>query len=316
MVFHAPRVVGILVLCLLLTACRSRTTSDQAAKGEPNLPERMEGADLTTRSVTYVGRLEEGGITVYQQGTHHLTLTGGTVILLESRTVPLDLYEGQRVQVRGDIRPTVEAGGIIMDVREVFLLGAGAPVLDEAQVATGSQVGAEGTGSALQERKEEREEEIDGVRDREGLREEEEKDREPEQMRVVDHTAAIAAMAKEDIRPERWTQEYCTTHIGFCVPIHRNWWFTSFGATTTARWHVEISNQAVERIGDGVIVIELREGSLELVGVREGASTVEGGRVTVARAWDDQAHLAVVGDARLEAAVVFMAKGIRRIPEP
>ena len=69
-------------------------------------------------------------------------------------------------------------------------------------------------------------------------------------------------MAKDDLATGQWTQQYCTSHIGFCIPVHRNWWFKSFGTTTSYLWHVEVSPEELQGLGDGPLVINLAAGSI------------------------------------------------------
>lgn len=69
---------------------------------------------------------------------------------------------------------------------------------------------------------------------------------------------AIAAMASENLSADQWTFTYCTHHFeGFCVPIHKNWWYKAFGATSESLFHIEIGVQELLELGDGIISIDL-----------------------------------------------------------
>jgi hypothetical protein len=114
-------------------------------------------------------------------------------------------------------------------------------------------------------------------------------------------------MAAADLSPDRWTQQYCTSHIGFCFPVHRNWWYTSFGTTSSQLWHVEVSTEQIESLGEGPIVVRLMPGALS---GSDGAVSVSGGQAIGQRAWSDDRHMEVIADARLEAAVRYITANI------
>ena len=93
-------------------------------------------------------------------------------------------------------------------------------------------------------------------------------------------------MAKQDFATSNWTQAYCAPPtIGFCVPIHRNWYFKSFGSATEALWHLEIGSQEVENTHDGSIAVNLMGGSLASEGVGEGDVRDDGTTVRGYREW-------------------------------
>jgi hypothetical protein len=69
---------------------------------------------------------------------------------------------------------------------------------------------------------------------------------------------AIAMMSAENIDKSQWTFTYCTHHFeGFCVPIHKNWWYKAFGATSESLFHIEIAQQELLELGDGIINVDL-----------------------------------------------------------
>lgn len=115
-------------------------------------------------------------------------------------------------------------------------------------------------------------------------------------------------MAKATVDSANFTQTYCSSHIGFCIPYHRNWYFQSFGATISPYlWHVEVGDQPVEEAGQGVIMVNLMAGPLS---GSEGVAVEQGDYVVAKRQWTGNRHFAVSAPTELRAAVEFMANGL------
>ena len=89
----------------------------------------------------------------------------------------------------------------------------------------------------------------------------------------------------------------------FCAPVHRNWWFKSFGATTTSLWHVEISSEPLENLGDGPISIDLLTGSFDNL---DQTVQTKGSIAVGYRAWTDNRRFEVSGDASLSDAIRYI----------
>src|SRR3989338_9987470 len=110
---------------VLLSACSYLglgPTEEEASSSSSSESSLLTEEELVTRNVTYTGLLEEGWVTIYQQGTHRLTLADGKMVILEpaaDSSLSLDLYAGKYVEVKGDVRPTVEAGGTLMEVSSI-----------------------------------------------------------------------------------------------------------------------------------------------------------------------------------------------------
>ena len=123
-----------------------------------------------------------------------------------------------------------------------------------------------------------------------------------------DNTASIKAMAKQSGDTTQFTSRYCTGHIGFCIPVHRNWYFQSFGANISPYlWHVEIADHAVEQEGDGIIIVNLVQGGLE---GSEGVAVERGSFVVAEKQWTGKRHFAITAPRELKAAVEYMAGGL------
>ncbi len=114
-------------------------------------------------------------------------------------------------------------------------------------------------------------------------------------------------MQKAAVSDATFTQKYCTDHVGFCVPVHKNWYYASFGSVTASLWHVEIGPTVVENVGDGVITIDLVGGAIDS---QDGTVTANGDDVIGYRAWTGGRHFVIKGPASLRTAIEYMTKGI------
>jgi hypothetical protein len=256
-----------------------------------------------TQNVTYTGIIKPAGISVYQQGTHRLVLSDDRFVLLESDTVDLNGYVDEEVEVFGAVRPTVEEGGMIMRVENIHLL-------EEENVSSAAATGTvvvpepESETSKPSVAAPSSQKPAPVVPEKPVVEEEEEE--EAAASLTVQQEAAVKAMASDTYSDDRWTQKYCTGHIGFCFPVHKNWWFQSFGNTTSHLWHVELNNAAITNIGDGVIVVKLVQSSVASAGAADGQVLVQGSTVTGYRAWEGDTHFEIVADARLKTAVEYI----------
>jgi hypothetical protein len=308
-----PPLVLLFVL-LLLPACNFSGTSGQSSSSSSAAVSSEEIRE--TRNVTYRGTVEPLGATIYMQGTHSLALGDGRMLILESSVVDLEGYVGHEVEVFGALRPTVEAGGIIMRVERITDLSPES----SASVSPALSLPAGQAGSAM---------ESSSIRSVASS--------EPSVASVVSSSKAsvissavqssavavssagasvnaelearIVLMAKQDLSDRNWTQQYCTDHVSFCVPVHKNWWFVSFGNTTQTLWHVEVSSESFESMGNGPISVDLVGGDLS--GHADGDVVVQGGKVTGYRSWTQGRHFRIRADARLEAAVRYMTEHLR-----
>lgn len=300
----------------------------------------LDEEDLITRNVTYTGILEEGGVTIYQEGSHRLMLSDGKMVLLEpteDEPIVLSLYVGKLVQVKGDVMPTMEAGGTIMKIKkivwikreenaEVFLElcggeeGAGCSGDDVCVLTEEEEMGVceEGEDDDEEENDEDKEDEEDDEDNEEEEDDEdeddesdEEDDEEEEPPLTLSQQETIALMEEEDYVPSRWTQEYCSAHVGFCVPVHKNWYFKSFGATASLLWHIEMGASLVDGFGDGPLVVDLKTGDLEALGVSNAEVREIGSKVIGYLIWSDNRHFEISAPLSLREPVEFVTNGLR-----
>lgn len=321
-------VIKILALFFMavLISCTPKEEIENTTAEEKTTETTEEVTVPETKNVYYRGIIQPSGINIYQQGTHKLSLPDGRFILLESDTVDLNGYVGEEVEIFGALRPTVEGGGTIMRVERA------AAVIEEAEEETDAEIADEPASSAKNEEKdvleqetEEPEEEIAPDTKEETAEESPEKEIPPQvdkieeeeeaklpdetEIKVIDknseeYKALVETMSKQDYSADNWNQEYCSKHIRFCIPIHKYFWYRSFGATEKALWHVEFGTKEIENLGDGPLVLEL------LVGV-EGQEPAKEGMATATSKWDDKSFFFIYGPSEISDAVNYMAGQIK-----
>ncbi|MBI2635864.1 hypothetical protein HYW84_00885 [Candidatus Peregrinibacteria bacterium] len=328
--------IGASLLAVFVTACIA--TPPASAPIQPvESPAAAGGGELSSakRSASIEGVLQKAGVDIYMQGTHRLLMDDGTFLLLQSSTVRLDDFLDSRVIVTGGVQPAVGAGGMIMNVEmlvpaeslppEILIEGAQfgrsssafssahsvtqaddaaassvapisarswssspylssaaatpptAPFVPAAPIAPEAVSSSSASASSLASSS-------------------------------ADASAIIKTMAKAAVGQETFAVQYCNGHIGFCVPLHKYWFYKSFGsAVSPYLWHVEISSRPVEEAGQGVLVVNLVSGSLT---GPEGAAVAQGDFVVASRQWTGGRHFEISGPAELKAAVEFMANGV------
>lgn len=251
-----------------------------------------------TKNVAYTGVVAPAGISVYNQGTHRLILPGGKFVLLEAEDIDLNGYVDEEVQIFGALRPTVEAGGMIMRVERIELISEDS---EDAELIE-EEVTEDSEDSELIE-----EEVTEDAEDAEANPVDEPADEPEDEAPSADLVERIEMMARQDFSESNWTQQYCTSHISFCSPVHRNWWFKSFGATSSTLWHVELSPEPIESLGQGPIVIELIAGA---IGEADGTIDNVDGQSIGYKEWTFGRHFRISGDASLEQAILYITQNI------
>ncbi|MDD5469852.1 MAG: hypothetical protein PHO92_03595 [Candidatus Peribacteraceae bacterium] len=320
--------------CTFLVACLPLGNTPPAGENESPPPVAEEGetaqedtAPRETPNVTYKGIVQPAGISIYQQGSHRLVLDDNRFILLESSQVDLNGYVGESVEVFGAIRPTVEEGGIIMSVENIRLEAQDVEEEEEEEAPGTETAPAQDPPAQQQESDVPTEEEAEEA-DTSSIPTEADTTDEPENGLLdsdvneptvlppsADKLESIIAMSKDSYAPERWTQQYCSGHIGFCIPVHKNWWYKSFGNTTTNLWHVELRNMPIEQIGDGVITIKLVSGTVASVNATDMQIRVQGDQVIGYRSWEGGTHFEIFADARLVEAVTYITERLTAYQE-
>ncbi len=304
-----------LLLAVPLVACRSTAPQQPPVTGTV----MSSSSSSSARSATVEGVLQKAGVGIFMQGSHRLQMDDGTFLLLESTAVRLDDYLDDRVIVTGTVQSTVEAGGMIMTVE---LIEAAESFLQPEVLVEGGSMSS--TPSSASSRRSSPAPMSSPTASS------------PAPLPVFppsspsspsptapsspasipssaaptgrDVSASIAAMARAAVNSSTFTTTYCSSHIGFCVPVHKYWFYTSFGASISPYlWHVEVSDQSIEEAGQGVIVVNLAAGALT---GSEGVAIIQGDFAVASRQWTGNRHFEISGPKELKAAVEFMAHGI------
>lgn len=264
----------------------------------------------------YQGVLQPLGMSIYMEGTHRLDLEDGRFLLLES-IIDLQPYEGKHVEVLGAVRPTVEAGGQIMRIERVTELGessassessgSGSSLSSESSAESSASLSTVSSAIPVSSSR-------SSVSSSSALPS-------SSSLAVISSvsstnyqasdelSAKAEAMSKADMAISKWTQQYCSTPAGFCFPVHKNWYYNSFGATTSALWRVEVGPTAVNNLGEGPLIVLLLPGAA----TADGNVTVSGDAATGQRAWTDNRHFEVRAPASLQAAIKIIVDGIKPV---
>lgn len=299
---------SLLTLSLLLVACGGGSTIP--SENESSSSSSSAQSVVETHNVSFTGTVRPSGISIYMEGTHRLELGDGRFILLSSETADLNGYVGESVEVTGSIRPTVEEGGTIMRVEQIRLL-------ESSSVSSSSSVSPVASAASSASSVAAASSAVPPVSSVASAKSSLPSSPASSAASVaVDVSAQIATMAKQDFSAANWTQAYCApTTISFCVPVHRNWYFKSFGAATEALWHVEVGSVAIENVTDGAIAVNLLGGSLASKGRTDNEVRVEGSMVRGYREWTKERHIEIIAPAALESAVTYMTQHLSGMEE-
>lgn len=305
---------------------------------------------IPTRNVSYIGTVGEIGVSIYQQGTHKLVLDDGQFILLESTdaNLSLNVYLEKRVEVRGSVQPTVEGNGEIMRVEEVTVLEsasseaasvtassarsmcggiaglpcqAGFVCVDDATDSCDPTAGGADCSGVCVHQPEASSSKATSVASSKVAS----SVPPPASSSIAPASSAaqssattvnsleaqIVLMAKQKyVEPVLWTQKYCSSHTGFCIPAHKNWYFKSFGATTSNTWHVEFGMSSIDALHSGAIVLNLVSGSSASMDAVDGQVKLQGADVVGFKDWTGGMHFELIADARLKDAIMYMLQAI------
>ncbi|MFA6039017.1 MAG: hypothetical protein WCV62_03785 [Candidatus Peribacteraceae bacterium] len=300
---------GLLTLTLLLTACQSPFQSSVFPEGDGASSSEEVLELMPAEEVTYQGTVQAlpAGSSL-EEATHRLALGEGLYLYLRSDTVDLDEYVDQEVRAKGVVRSTVEGDADMMRVSymETILSDASSSSSESESSSSqesSSQVSSEPIPASSSVRS------------------------------VVSSSAASVAvqqssassasslsdqektMAKAGTDAGLWTQKYCSTHIGFCIPVYKNWWYKSFGATDASLWHVELSTQEIENMGEGVIALDFESGPLPSGGTDGAVQDADGGVVGY-RAWTNGRHFRITAPSSLRSSVRYITENLTTYEVP
>lgn len=302
---------------LLLSACTG---------GDPVVPPPDEPIEEETPvAMEFEGTVQPAGISIYMEGTHWLSTADGQTVLLESGIVDLDLYIGTLVRVSGTARPTVEGGATVLTVDSVLVLASAVssappllePVEEEPASSSSSAVAVASSSapapvasSSSKPRPPTPKSSSSSSRAASSVAASSSSIASaPSSAAPGDLSAQAAAMAKAVVNASTFTQPFCSRHSGFCVPLHKSWYYNSFGATSSFLWHVEVSSEEVQNLGDGVLIINLVSGELN-ASIADSSVVQDGNNVIGYRAWTNSRHFEITAPAELRSAVAFITENL------
>lgn len=309
-----------LLLCALVSCAPAPGEQLQTPAPPSQLNASASSAPASSLS-TFEGRLDKAGISIYMEGTHRLSTDDGGVVLLESATVDLDQYLDKKVRVTGDARPTVEQGGTLVRVQTIEQLpDDNLPRTETGAMPQSSSSAAEEALSSSAESSSA----VSSAAPKASSSKAAARSLAASTKKVSSSAAAASTssagpltdtqrrtdlMAKSKADAANFTQEYCSTHVGFCVPLHHNWFYYSFGTTSSYLWHVEVSSDEIENLGDGPLVLNLVSGDLPSTASDESISD-RGEYVIGYRAWTNNRHFEVTAPAKLRTAVQYIVSNL------
>jgi hypothetical protein len=108
-----------------------------------------------------------------------------------------------------------------------------------------------------------------------------------------------------EIIPDIQGTEYQNPHLHFSFVYPKNSWFRSFGAQKGSLWYIEIGKQQIEKIGDGEIFLEVKNGARGLT------ETETENEYTVLLPRDTETHFQVSGKKEDKLLIQGIAKSIQ-----
>lgn len=321
---------GLGLVTASLVACQSAAPKPPVTTPPPT---SSSSSSVAGRYATVEGVVQKAGIGIAMEGTHKLEMDDGSFLLLRSSMVRLDDSLDMRVVVTGAVQPTVEVGGMIMNVE---MLQRAQPiaqpeVLEETSSASSSSISppvppfssaapivlsskassATAPSSVLAPVRSSAAVASSSAKPLPSPSSSSSSIAAPSSSSPAPATTvslSVKAMSKAAVDAANFSTKYCSGHIGFCLPIHRNWYFQSFGANVSPYlWHVEVADHSVEDVGQGVIIVNLVSGTFE---GSEGVAVAGGDFVVASKQWTGSRHFEISGPKELKAAVEFMANGV------
>lgn len=297
--------VSLTFASLSVAACSfTSAPTEEVAQSSP-------AADDVTLGVSYQGIVSDAGISIYMQGSHRLTMPDDSFVLLQSDDIDLDAYLGKEVEIYGDARNSVEGDLTVVTVTDIVVLSEGsASSITSSEM---SSLSSELTSSSLAASSIASSKAKSSV-PRSSLAASSVRPAPVASSSSLDaHTSRTQAMAKANMAPANWTRMVCAPQAGFCFPIHKNWYYNSFGATTSYLWHVEVSSEPIESLGQGPLVVNLVAGASANSGGVDGQVLLKGDMIVGYKDWNGN-HFEVVAPAALESAVRYLTSQITESP--
>ena len=307
------------VLTVLLASCTPMTP--QEGVQESSSPPFSDSSVSVSEEIAYRGVLLALEGAMPEEGTHRLSLGEGQYLLLQSDAVTLDMYLNEEVRVMGTVRETLRGDADIMRITRVEAVIADLSSLSSSSEDSSSSLGESSSSSVVSQvpsssSASSASSAIPSSSSSSSVASmassaaaSSQASEESSDASIPTASAEATAMASANMDAAQWTQKYCTSHIGFCISVHKNWWYKSFGTTASHLWHVEVSSQEIDSLGQGPLQVNFESGPLP-GGVTNG-SVVASGDLTIGyRAWTGDRHFQIVAPKVLREAVAYMTASL------
>lgn len=247
-----------------------------------------------------------------------VTPIGDTYTLLSS-TVPLSTYAGNDVEVSGILSRNPDSGEQLLQVEEILIVVASSATSEssmssEMSSSSESSISSAKSSAAVSSVAVSSKPAVVSSSSISSVK--------ASSSAMAASSSASLGYSEEDVTKmarvrgaDAWVQKYCSSHIGVCFPVRNDYWYTSFGATATSAWHVELGAKQLENIGEGPIAIDLLNSRIP-DGVSDGAVVEANGMVTGYKTWTGNKHFAVTAPAALRASVEFIVQGFAPYETP
>lgn len=302
---------------LLLSGC---ATSFHFFGGGASESSSSSSSLLDTTQLSFEGVVQKVDVSVYMEGSHRLAMDDGSYLLLKSSVIGLDDYVGEFVRVTGLLSQSVEGNARVLQVlRAEVLLGqpetlSGAALPSSSSVSSFLESVSSAQASSVAAS-------LPSVSSKAAVSSAA-RPASSSMQAIVRSSSSVAmsvgadaqafssrtaVMVKGGTDASRWTQQYCSSAAGFCVPVNKNWWFKSFGSSPTYLWHMEMSSSEIEAMGDGPISVSFFNGAVP-GGATDMSIVPRGDTVVGYRSWTEHRHFEISAPSSLQAAVQFITE--------
>jgi hypothetical protein len=311
------KLAPLLVTVLALSSCGFGASTQTPA----NDMIAFSSSSIVQQEFTGEGIIQRIAVGTYPVGTHALLRDDGSLVaLLLSSSVRLDDYVDNQVRVTGLAEPSSEPGVSLVTVAVVEAVSASSSLesssassesssmQSSAEVATSSSVSSSSSLVSSAPVVSSKSSSSVVVSSKTVVSSSVSSSTPVVQVSSSSVDPKLAAMQRSTVGSELFVSQYCTVNGGFCIPMHKKWYFTSFQRQAGTLWHVEIGPQEINALGEGLIVVDLIKGPLPADSADQTA-VVSGNDVLVYKAWKEN-HLVVKAPVTLQSQAEYIAKNV------
>lgn len=297
-------IASLSLVALALAACSFGATTDTDTQSDASSSSVFSVSSAPV-AMTYDGVLRAAQSPI-DAAPYKLTLANGSVVWLRSDKENLESYIGYRVQATGTVEVSAynEAVMNVTALMSFELVDGSSSSSEESSTMSGSSLSSSSMTSSVSSapssvqvssassKKSSSSKAASSVASSSAA---------SVSAYAPEMQARIAKMAKAK-GDDAWSQQYCSSHIGACFPVRGDYWYHSFGATSTALWHVELNSEEIVNLGDGPISVNLLTGTVNES--NDGlVADVGDGTVVGYKSWTNNRHFEVRAPAELKSAV-------------